>query len=348
MKAIIHRLTLLITSVLLSFPSMAELVILQYHHVATNTPAVSSISPQGFAEHMDLLEKENMVVVDLYEAMQALDRGETLPDRAVVITFDDAYLSVYENALPILAKRKWPFTMFVNTAAVDGNHNVAMSWDQLRDMQRQGGVLANHSVNHPYLIERPETLSIEQWLDQEIGHAQRRLEKELGISIRMHAYPYGEFNQDIIDWMDSNGYLAFGQQSGAVSRHSHRQALPRYPASGIYANPKTLVTKLHSLAFPIKADQLIEPILHDNPPTLSFAFSSDDIRPHQIQCFAGGQGAISTKATRQDGVITVEAKADNPITAGRPRYNCTAPSIQQPSRYYWYSQFWTNTDIPNR
>lgn len=348
MKSLLHRLTLTMISALLALPAMAELVILQYHHVATNTPAVSSISPAGFAEHMALLEKEQMVVVDLYEAMQSLQRGESLPDRAVAITFDDAYLSVYENALPILKARQWPFTMFVNTGAVDGNHNVAMSWDQLRDMQKNGGVLVNHSVNHPYLIERPDGLSVAQWLDQEIGHAQRRLENELGVSIKMHAYPYGEFDQEIMDWLEQQGYLSFGQQSGAVGRHSHRQALPRYPASGIYANPKTLVTKLHSLAFPIKADQLIEPLLTDNPPALTFAFQSNDIRPHQIQCFAGGQGAIPTQARNQDGVIQVSAKAEQPISAGRPRYNCTAPSIKQPSRYYWYSQFWTNTDIPNR
>jgi hypothetical protein len=74
-----------------------SLVVLQYHHVDASTPSITSVTPEQFAQHMALLEEEKMVVVDLEDVTHAILNGETIPDRAVAITFDDAYQSILES-----------------------------------------------------------------------------------------------------------------------------------------------------------------------------------------------------------------------------------------------------------
>lgn len=332
-----------------TLPASAQLVILQYHHISDSTPAVTSISPEGFAEHLKLLADEGMVVVDLKSALHKIQNGQALPEKAVAITFDDAYSSIFDNAFPLLKQRNWPFTVFVNSKPVDEQHSNFMSWDQLREMQRHKGLIANHGVSHPYLIDVPKNKSLEEWLDSEINGAEKRLHEMLGTSHKLFAYPYGEFNLEIANWLKEQGYIGIGQQSGAVGASSNFQALPRYPASGIYANIKTLRAKLYTLAFPINAEQFVEPVLSgNNPPELTLSFSSTDINVRTIQCYSGTEGAIPTRAERNDNVITLHIQARNAIKSGRDRYNCTAPSTAKPGWYYWYSQFWINSAVKNR
>ncbi|WP_420590337.1 polysaccharide deacetylase family protein [Bacterioplanoides sp.] len=353
-----HHLGLLLFSLLFA-PLSQALVILQYHHIDATTPPVTSISPEKFEQHMQLLESEGMQVVDLKSALQTLQNGGELPHKAVAITFDDAWESIYLNAFPLMKQRNWPFTIFVNTQAVDEKHKKVASWEQLAEMQEHGGTMANHSHSHPYLIEKPADLSLDQWLTKEVTGPEQRIQKKLGVSHKMLAYPYGEFDSDIANWLKVKGYIAFGQQSGPVGKHSHFQALPRFPAAGIYANPKTLKTKLKTLAFPIPPEQLIDPILaENNPPELTLSFVSNDLYRSQIQCFASGEGAIKTEAkakkilnpetNKKDQHISIVTQAEKPITAGRGRYNCTAASKKHKGFYYWYSQVWINTDVKKR
>lgn len=329
--------------------SRAQLVILQYHHVDSTTPPSTSISPEDFSQHLQLLEQEGMQVVDLNDAIHKIRAGEALPEKSVAITFDDAYDSVYRNAFPQLKARQWPFTVFVNTDAVDRHYQGVMNWEQLRELQDHGGLIANHSVHHPYLIEQPAGQSLADWLTQEVAAAEQRIHEETGHSYKLLAYPYGEFNLEIAAWLQEKGYLAFGQQSGPVGPMSHPQALPRFPAAGIYASVKTLKPKLYTLAFAIPPDQLQNPVL-DNAviPPLQLTFPGVDIYPSQVQCFASGEGRIRTGSSKEGAMVRVTTQAEQLMPGGRSRYNCTAPSKSHPGWYYWYSQLWINRSVSNR
>ena len=335
------RLIITLLLILLTESPVNALVVLQYHHVDENTPAVTSVTPEQFRKHMELLEKEGMRVVDLYDATRTLQSGGTLPDKAVAITFDDAYQSIYDHALTELKKRDWPFTVFVSTGPVDSQFPDMMNWDDLRDLQRHGGRLANHTVSHAYLLNIPNGMSKESFWASEIPPAQQRLEAEAGVTEKLFAYPYGEFSLELAEWMKQQGYLAFGQHSGAVGNLSHSQALPRFPASGNYANTETLRTKLHSLPFAVEPKQLAEPVLVENPPTLSLAMSTDDISAEQIRCYSGGELA-DIRREQAGSKILLEIRASEPQTLRRGRYNCTAPSQTENGRYYWYSQPWVD------
>lgn len=340
-------------SLLLSMSSQA-LVVLQYHHIDDGTPPSTSTSPAVFLQHMQLIEDLGLDVVDLESATRALvnptthddnsehdTRANNSPLKQVAISFDDAYASIFHNAYPELKRRNWPFTIFVNTNAVNFKNKGIMSWQQLQQLVDDGVTIANHTASHAHLPSIPEGLTLEQWLEKEIMSAQKELQEKLSRTSTLLAYPYGEFTLDMFPWLIERNILAFGQQSGPIGQSSQQQALPRFPAAGIYANVETLKTKLLTIALPVTATQLQDPILHadNNPPTLTLNLPKADYNPQRLQCFASQQGAIPTTINTDEDTVTLSTQAPLTLKGPRSRYNCTAPSGQR-ERFYWYSQPW--------
>jgi len=109
--------------------------ILAYHRVAElrDTPAVDSrtvsATPEGFAKQMKHLARFYRVV-SMPEVLEAVEKGRSLPKRAVLITFDDAYADFTEIAWPILKQFRFPATMFVPTAYANQPER-ALWWDRL-------------------------------------------------------------------------------------------------------------------------------------------------------------------------------------------------------------------------
>ena len=97
-------------ALLTCFQVMAQphAVIAQYHHVDDNTPASTSISPELFVQHMQYLQENNFNVLPLESVIETLRNKEALPEKTLVITFDDGYKSIYDTAFPILRQLNFP------------------------------------------------------------------------------------------------------------------------------------------------------------------------------------------------------------------------------------------------
>ncbi|MBV1877067.1 MAG: polysaccharide deacetylase family protein [Pseudomonadales bacterium] len=349
---------------MLSFKTLANsAVILQYHHIAATTPSVTSTRVQLFEQHLDYLKKQGFHVLPLPRIVSAFKGDNTLPAKAVSITFDDAYLNLYHNAFPLLKQRKFPFTIFVVTQLV--GRPGYLSWDQLREMQHQGATIANHSHSHSHLLRKLSDETAAQWqqrVTREITDAQRQLNSELGTNNKLFAYPYGEYNLALKKIIKQLGYVGFGQQSGAAGKHSSTEVLPRFPLSGIYADFETFKTKVNSLPMPI-IEPAQEPEVTDINfrPELTLQFISTEANIEQLVCY--GPSGITELIKRTSGVIN--AKSFDPVPIGRSRYNCTIPvsaipinaipantlteklaegnpplTKQNTPQYYWYSQLW--------
>ncbi|WP_283785792.1 polysaccharide deacetylase family protein [Bermanella sp. WJH001] len=324
-----------------------QAVILQYHHVSTDTPASTSVSPDVFIEHLDLIEGQGFEVKPLEFVIENIKNNIPFSNKTVAITFDDGYDSIYLAAYPQLKSRGLPFTVFICPKAIDKSHGSTMTWEQLKEMDENGGYIANHSFEHLHLLEQLENETEIQWQDrikQDITTAQQRLEAQLGPRLKYFAYPYGEFNETLKNLLKNEGYIAFAQQSGAVNRFSDMQSLPRFPASGVYANVKTLTTKLNSLAFPViqySPEQKIRKA-NDLTPQISLTVEAEDIRYHQAQCYFSGSPVPTTTVISENQLI-IQAQYDGTLPLGRSRYNCTAPSKTQKG-YYWFSMPFISTN----
>lgn len=347
MKTII----LIILTLLTSSVSVKAAVILQYHHISDSTPAITSLSPKLFEQHLEYLKTNNFTVLSMEQLLKALENKRILPDKSVVITFDDGYRSIYDTALPLLKRYNYPFTVFVQTAPLEKGLNQFMSWRELEELIANGGTIGNHSVNHDHLIPKSDSYSkkrLERHLKFEINQAQKALSSNLSKVLNVFAYPYGEFSQLTKEVVKNLGYIAMGQHSGAVSWQSDLQALPRFPMGGRYGKMDDFSLKVNSLAFLDVETRLLDQhrdigISHLLPssqkrPRLQINFlkegADNTALLNSIRCYAS-DGSELLKAVESANKIIFSMKND--VIEGRSRFNCTAPSTQK-NRFYWLSQ----------
>lgn len=322
-------------------PLPQSVVVLQYHYVAAETPASTSVTPAQFAAHLAAIEASGATVLPLAGVLAALQAGRTLPETALVITFDDAYESIAEAAHPLLRARDWPYTIFVNPEPIDGQHGGFLSWDQLRTLAAEGATIGNHGLRHDYMVRgesqglpAPAAPAYEAYLQRQVLEAQRRIDAELGAQPKLFAYPYGEFAPELRAWLKAQGYAAFGQHSGPLWAGSDPQALPRFPASGVYGALDSLRPKfaMKALAATIESPQAMTLPAETEQPTLRFTLRFPEAHRGPVQCYLSGQGAVPTVRNGRQ----VEARAPAPLPLGRSRFNCTA---QGPGgRWHWLSQ----------
>lgn len=316
-------------------------VMLIYHHVAADTPRVSSVTANEFRQHLQYLQDHNFKVIGLDVLIAQLKQGKPIADNAVVITFDDSFENNYTTAHPLLMEFGYPYTIFISPGSIDNKVGPVLNWDQVRKMAADGVLVANHAMNHEHMTQLEPGETEADWLariEQNILNAEQRIKQETGQSHQWLAYPYGEFNNQLEALVEKLGFIGIGQQSGAIGPATRLTRIPRYPAAGQYAELADLAQKLRTLAFDITGYLSANQQISENPPTLRLRLNITDFLPEQLRCYAGTE-ALDPNWLNDN---TFEVKASKPVNRGRSRYNCTAPSLSKKGYFYWYSQPWLN------
>ncbi len=317
-----------------------QAVVFMYHRFGEDRFPSTSIRLAQFRAQLDLLEREGFRVLSLAEVVAAIREGRMLPDKAVAITIDDAYLSVYRHAYPLLRERGWPFTVFVATRPVDRGFKSYMSWAQMREMREHGVSFANHSRDHGHLTEVAVADPVRRrvLIREELLQAQQRLREELGEVLPFFAYPYGEYDPLVAEVVAELGWVGFGQQSGAFGPSTDLRVVPRFPVSDWYGELKSFATKAASLPLPLAQVTPFDPVLRaPQPPSLRVSLARRLPRQGELRCYASHQGEIEVRWL--DDGRSFEARAPKPFGTRRGRYNCTVPSLSA-GRYYWFSHLW--------
>lgn len=157
--------------------------ILLYHRVddlATSNPYVIGI--QDFRQQMQYLHDNGYQTITVSELVAAINFGADLPEKPVVITFDDGDLSVYKNAYPIMVEYG-----FTGVAYLVGNYigtSGYMDVDQLKALAKSGWEMGSHTQGHA-------DLSNCRFCDQEIVYSKAYLAEKLGVEINTFAFPFG-------------------------------------------------------------------------------------------------------------------------------------------------------------
>ena len=328
----------------------SSVVILQYHHVSNDTPVSTSVTPEAFAKHLRYLSDNNFHVIPLTDAVQALRNKQPLPAKTVALTFDDAYLSIYTQAFPLLKAKGWPFTIFVSTAPVDKRYQKFLSWEQIQEMTRSGATIANHTRHHDHSIERLPKETEKEWINRfrkDLEATEARIKEKTGQSVKQFAWTFGETAPALRQELSRLGYTGFGQQSGAAGEHSDFTRLPRFPMAGPYGGND----------FGIKAKSLALPVLNQTPdssiisednlqPELTLTLKPGDYQKKQLKCYASNQGELKVEWLDKE-MTRLKTQANQPLPVGRSRYNCTAPS-NSGKQYYWYSHAWVRLTSDGR
>lgn len=318
-------------------------VVFIYHRFGDDRYPTTNIRMDQFDAQLDWLTKSHYQVWPLPKIVTYLEAKKPIPDHVVAITIDDAFQSAYVNAYPQLKARGMPFTVFVSTAAVDEHLPDYMSWDELRDMAKHGATFGDHTVDHAHLPFRLKGETDLAWADRmrkDILHAQARLQAELGpqtnSSPKLFAYPYGEYDKDLAELVNGLGFVAFGQEAGALGEPLDPRALPRFAIEEHYGDLQSFILKAQSLPMPIKQLDPWNPLVtHNNPPRLTVTLVPGSVPAEDLHCYLNGPPMkihwLNAAKTR------FSLQTEDAVGVGRTRYNCTALVN---GRYYWYSHMW--------
>jgi len=342
MRRLIPIVLFLFARAVLAAEPPTHAVVFMYHRFGESEYPSTSVTVEQFRAHLDYLDSAGFHVWPLGKLVTALKKGYPVPDNTVAISVDDAYESVYTRAYPLLKSHGFPFTVFVSTAAVDRKLPAFMSWGQMREMARHGASYANHSVSHAHLLQRKPGESDANWklrIRGELTRAQARLHQELGDDVnespRLFAYPYGEYDTALAGLVNEMGYVAFGQESGAIGLPFDPRALPRYPINEHFAEQREFELKANTLALPIASVDPWDPTTTPaaGEPRLRVTLQAADwLRPAALNCYF--QGRKVDLHWQADGRTFSLTEPDS-LPAGRTRYNCTAR--RSDGRYAWYS-----------
>ena len=215
-----------------------KVLVLNYHMV--NRMFISlAIDPEDFDWQMKYLVDHGYHTISPDELYAFLEGKGTLPDRPVLITFDDGYVDNYTNAYPILKKYNLKATIFIVTGFVSERKGY-LTWDQLREMEQHGITAQSHTVTHAPLPE----LSDER-IREELIVSKQQAEAELGHPIEFIAYPTGVHDLHIVGIAKEAGYKGgFTVKYGNVDRSSNVYAMERVPVFRTSATNVDFVDRL--------------------------------------------------------------------------------------------------------
>lgn len=198
--------------------------ILMYHMIGDMKNNSSVMTEDNLRIQMQYLKDHGYHPITMQELYDYVTKGEKLPSKPVCITFDDGYLDSYTIVYPMMKEFGYPWTLFLITDDVGKSYN-RMTWEQLKEMADSGAVtIANHTLSHPKLHNLPTRAEKEN----EIIGANKALKYHLGIDNLWFAYPYGDYDDEVIDICKKAGIkLAVTTDAGRVHVGSYPYDLKR-------------------------------------------------------------------------------------------------------------------------
>lgn len=179
-----------------------EVPILKYHRIAASCfeAPLLCVSPQSFKRQMDFIARHGYQVISLEELVDALSQKKKLSYKTVVITFDDGTGDNYQYGFPTLKKYGFPATIFVISDSV--GRPGFLSWEQLKEMQKDKIDIGSHTKTHVYLFDITE----EERLWQEIFESKKEIQRNIDRGVKVFSYPIGGYNPEINSLVKKAGY----------------------------------------------------------------------------------------------------------------------------------------------
>jgi peptidoglycan/xylan/chitin deacetylase (PgdA/CDA1 family) len=168
--------------------------VLMYHMIGNEQGNAAIMTEANLRIQMNYLRDHGYHPITMQELYDYVTKGAPLPEKPVCITFDDGYLDSYTIVYPLMKEYGYPWTLFLITDDVGKPYN-RMTWDQLKEMADSHTVtIANHTLSHPKL----HNLATAKEKEKEIVEANQALKYHLGIDNPWLAYPYGDYDDEVV------------------------------------------------------------------------------------------------------------------------------------------------------
>jgi peptidoglycan/xylan/chitin deacetylase (PgdA/CDA1 family) len=194
----------------------ARVPVMMYHDILPQKEVFFDVTPQELASHLELIRVQKLTPISLAQLLTHLSTGIPLPEKPILLTFDDGYGGHYQYVYPLLKKYNYPATFSIYTSNLGKNTGrTHVNWEQLRQMAADPLVtIAAHTVTHPADLR---ALPQDQ-LQFEITESKRILETQLGISVDYFVYPAGKYDIRVANFVKQAGYKAALTMDDAADR----------------------------------------------------------------------------------------------------------------------------------
>lgn len=207
--------------------------ILVYHRFGPVVKDAMTVRASTLRWQLDYLKQHGHAVIPLQALISHL-RGlaPAPPPRSVVITVDDGHASVFTEMLPLVREYHVPVTLFIYPSAIS-NASYAMTWQQLDALHHTGLFdIQSHAYWHPnFKTERRRQLpaAYRSFATMQLTKSRTVLQNRLGVEVESIAWPFGIFDDELIDMASEAGYIAgFTIERRVVTRRERLMALPRF------------------------------------------------------------------------------------------------------------------------
>ena len=184
-----------------SFPAgSADVPILLYHHIGIKADDRYYVAPDAFEQQMRWLYEHGYTTITVSQLAEVLLHGGTLPERPVVITFDDGMEDVYTTAFPIMQRYGFVGTFYLVVTYIGGEAFVTV--DQVFEMIHAGWEIGTHSMTHLSLV------TYASQMNYQLVESRTWLEKTFGVPVNTVAYPFGEADTNVFERTSRYGFTA--------------------------------------------------------------------------------------------------------------------------------------------
>lgn len=203
--------------------------ILMYHRINVSRPGTPSmerrltVHPADFVRQMKWLKQHGYRAVTQRELFDALIHGARLGPKPILLTFDDGYRDLYENASRVLARLGMRATAYVISGRTKNGYPVFLTWRLLRQLEARGIEIGSHTVTHASLPSLSDTEAL-----RELVQSRLAFERRLRHPVQWLAYPGGAYDARIERLARRAGYiLAVTTEHGVVQSARRPLALHR-------------------------------------------------------------------------------------------------------------------------
>jgi peptidoglycan/xylan/chitin deacetylase (PgdA/CDA1 family) len=175
--------------------------ILMYHRVSNKGGSRYTLPVESFRQQMQYLHDEGYQTLTVTQFADALRDGGAIPKKPVVLTFDDGYLDVYENAFPILKEMGFTATVYIITSTLEPSKSFGyLQEDQIKELFQAGWEIGSHSVTHSNLTKT------KLGVGNELKESKAALDDLLDVPVTSFSYPYAVANAEIKELAAQSGY----------------------------------------------------------------------------------------------------------------------------------------------
>jgi peptidoglycan/xylan/chitin deacetylase (PgdA/CDA1 family) len=207
----------------------AAVPILMYHVVASPPPGAPFpdlyVDERRFQAQLSWLGRRGFHGVTLRAVYDHWTRGTALPDKPVVLTFDDGYRSTYTNAFRLLRRHRWPGVLNLDVS------NLGISWGlseaRVKALVEAGWEVDSHSLTHPDLTSVDAVR-----LRREVARSREVIHRRFSVPVDFFCYPSGRFDAAVVDAVRRAGYLGATTTQSGLARPTDLYRLPRVRVNG--------------------------------------------------------------------------------------------------------------------